>query len=78
VPFSGPIDLAQEIRDARDFPPCIVRKLYEFATGFAPSDPEQATIDALSERFAAVGYRMKPLLAAVATSPAFRAFGAAQ
>ncbi|MGZ3420977.1 MAG: DUF1592 domain-containing protein [Polyangiales bacterium] len=76
--FGGPSDLAQVIHDHRDFPTCIVKKLYAYATGFTPADVERPTIDALAERFAAAGYRMKPLLSALATSPAFRAFGAAQ
>lgn len=76
--FAGPGDLAQAIHDHPDFPSCVVKKLYAYATGFTPQETEKPTISALTERFVATGHRMKPLLAAVATSPAFRAFGAAQ
>ena len=74
--FKTPPELAQVIREHKDFAPCIARKVYLYATGFAPGDAEEATVTALSERFAATGYKMKSLLAAVATSPAFRALGA--
>jgi len=76
VEFAGPATLAAAIHDHRDFAPCIARKVYLYATGFAPQEAEEATITALSERFAAAGYRMKSLLAAMATSPSFRALGA--
>lgn len=76
VPFVNPPALAAAIRKHRDFAPCVARKVYLYATGFAPTEAEEATITALSERFAQTGYRMKSLLAAVAESPAFRASGA--
>lgn len=76
VPFSDPPGLAKAIREHREFAPCIARKLYVYATGFAPQEVEEATVEALAKRFEATGFKMKSLLAAVATSPAFRAMGA--
>ncbi len=76
VKFNNPAELAKAIHDARDFPWCIARNVYRFATGQKPGNDESATIDALTERFKSDGYRLKSLLAEVATSPAFRAMGA--
>ncbi len=74
--FSGPESLGQLIHDHRAFAPCIVRKVFQYATGVATDGSEVDTLDALLGRFIATGYRMKPLLAAIASSPAFRSFGA--
>ncbi len=74
--FAGPEALGQVIRDQRGFAPCIVRKAFQYATGVPTDGSEVDTLDALLGRFIATGYRMKPLLAAIASSPAFRSFGA--
>lgn len=76
VPFTGPDSLGQAIHDHRGFPTCIVRKVFQYATGVAPDGSQVDTLDAMNARFIATGYRMKTLLGAVATSPAFRSFGA--
>jgi hypothetical protein len=76
VKFNNPAELASAIHEHRDFPWCITRKVYQYATGHKPAENESATVDALNERFKSDGYRLKSLLAAVATSPAFRAMGA--
>ncbi len=76
VAFTGPETLAQAIHDHRGFPTCIVRKVFQYATGTNPDGAQVNTLDALNGRFIATGYRMKTLLGAVATSPAFRSFGA--
>jgi hypothetical protein len=76
VDFDGPISLARAIHDHPRFAPCITRKVYQFATGTTPEPAEEPTLSALNERFAAAGHRLKPLLAAIATSPAFRTLGA--
>lgn len=74
--FQTPAELAQAIRDHRDFPPCITRKVWEYATGMKPTDADDPTLKAFTDHFAASGYRLKPLLVAIASSPAFRALGA--
>ncbi len=74
--FNNPAELAKAIHDHRDFPSCIARKVYQYATGQKPADNESPTITALTDRFKSDGYRLKSLIAAVATSPAFRAMGA--
>lgn len=75
TPFEGPASLAQAIHDHPAFPKCITRNVYRYAMGSEVATPEEATLTALHERFVATRYRMKALLAAVATSPAFRAHG---
>jgi hypothetical protein len=74
--FSNPAELAEAIKNHRDFPTCITRKVFQYATGMKPTDNDAATLKALSDHFAAAGYRLKPLMSAIATSPAFRAMGA--
>ncbi len=76
VDFDGPLTLAQAIHDHPRFAPCITRRAYQFATGTTPQPLEEPTLTALNERFVAAGYRLKPLLRAIATSPAFRTKGA--
>lgn len=76
VKFNNPAELAKAIHDARDLPYCIAKHVYQYGTGQKPGKDEAATIDALTERFKSDGYRLKALIAAVATSPAFRAMGA--
>lgn len=75
--FKTPIELATAIRNHRDLPGCITRKVFQYATGMKPTDADDPTLKALNDRFIAAGYRLKPLMSAVATSPAFRAMGAA-
>lgn len=74
--FSNPAELAEAIRNHRDFGPCIARKVFQYGTGMKPTPEDNPTLKALADHFAAAGYRLKPLMAAVATSPAFRAMGA--
>ena len=76
--FADASGLAAAIHDHKDFGPCIARKLYQYATGALPENVEEPTVAALAERFQATGYRMRALLAAVATSPAFRILGEPQ
>jgi len=74
--FGNPAELARAIHDHPEFPWCIAKKAYEYATGHKPTDAEAPTVDALNARFKSDGYRLKSLLANIATSPAFRAMGA--
>jgi hypothetical protein len=74
--FGSIPELANAIRNHRDFPPCVTRKLWTYATGMKPTDADEATLAAFTDFFEKAGYRLKPLLAAVASSPAFRALGA--
>lgn len=75
--FNNPTELAEAIRNHRDFPPCLTRKVFQYATGMKPTDADDPTLKSLTDHFVKTGYRLKPLLAAVASSPAFRTMGAA-
>jgi len=74
APFADAASLAQAIHDSPAFPACVTRKMFLYATGTPPTSDLVVTSDALNERFVASGYRMKALMATVATSKAFRVF----
>lgn len=76
--FDGPASLAQAVHDHPALPKCITRNVYRYAFGSEVVTFEEPTMAALLERFKASRYRMKALLTAVATSPAFRAHGDAK
>ncbi len=75
VPFANAKELGQALHDHPSFGPCLTRKVFQYATGFTAGDADEPTITALAERFAAADHRVKVLIEAVATSPAFRALG---
>jgi len=52
--------------------PCLVRKLYRYATGHIELASEAQVMDALSQRFASSQYRLRALLVDVAASDGFR------
>lgn len=72
VPFQDARTLAKNIRDSYKFAPCIVRKVFSYATGFRPTNADKGTLDTLHWDFRASGYRLKELMKLVALSPAFR------
>ena len=72
VKFQNPRALAQAIHDSYKFAPCIVRKVFSYATGFRPTESDRPTLDTLHWDFRAGGYRMQELMKLVASSPAFR------
>lgn len=74
VAFTDAASLGQAIHDSPAFPACITRKMFLYATGSLPTADLVTTTDALNERFVASGYRMKVLMATVATSRAFRVY----
>ena len=76
VPYDDALGLARTIREHEAFGPCVVRRVYSYATGHAPEDGELETLRFLSERFAESGYDAKALLFEVATSEAFRSVAA--
>ncbi|MCK6546644.1 DUF1592 domain-containing protein [Myxococcota bacterium] len=65
-------ELAEVVRDHPSIGPCLVRNLYRFATGNVETDGEKATLEQLSRKFEQSGYRVKSLIAELATSPGFR------
>jgi len=72
VKFADARALSKGIHDSPKFAPCIVRKVFSYATGFRPADADAATLRTLHWDFRDSGYRMKELLKLVAMSPAFR------
>jgi hypothetical protein len=76
VRFDGPSELGQAIRDHEAFAPCVVRTLARYATGRVEAPGEHVLLDDLSARFAALDYRLQPLLLEVIMSPMFRNAGA--
>ena len=75
APFSGPLDLAERVRNHPDVPECFVRRMYQYATSFEERASEDEVIAALAKDFEASGYRIRHLLFAIATSPGFRLAG---
>lgn len=72
APFAGALELAQRVRNHPDLAGCLVRRMYGYATSFAPRASEDEVIGALTAGFEASGYRIKALMSAIATSPGFR------
>ncbi len=73
--FSDGLALGRAVREHERFGPCVVQTLVRYATGHVEVATEAAAIDALSERFAALGYRVRPLLLEIVMSPLFRLAG---
>ncbi|WP_170319552.1 DUF1592 domain-containing protein [Polyangium spumosum] len=72
VPFADARELAIRIHDSDKVAPCLVRKLYSYATAFEPTKEESGAINTLTYDFRASGHRVKSLLSFIATSPFFR------
>lgn len=73
--FSDAMELGWVIREHERFAPCVVRTVARVAMGRAESGNEGVYLQDLSDGFADGGYRVKPLLLAVVTSPLFRDAG---
>lgn len=73
--FVDAVGLGRAIRDHPRFAPCVVRTMVRYATGRVEAAGEQPVLDALAERFASSGYRIRPLLVEVVMSPMFRRAG---
>lgn len=72
VAFADARTLGKNIRESYKFGPCIVRKVFSYATGFKPAEADGKTLETLHWDFRASGYRFKELMKLVALSPAFR------
>lgn len=75
VDFDGPVGLASAVAQHPNLGHCLTERLFAYATGHAPQSGEKAEIDRLSDHFEAADFRVQALLAAIATSPAFRRVG---
>jgi hypothetical protein len=76
--FTDANGLAQAVHDHRDFGPCIVERLYSFATGHEVAEGEHTEVDFQSREFKEGGYRLRQLITNIAISPQFRRAGGAQ
>lgn len=72
VQFQNARSLAKVIHDSDKFGPCLVRKVFSYATGFKPTEADRGTLDTLHWDFRDAGYRLQELMKRVALSPAFR------
>lgn len=73
--YDDAVGLASAIREHPDFAACLVRMLTRYATGRVETWQERRLLDVLSTRFAALGYRVEPLLIELVMSPQFRLSG---
>lgn len=71
-PFADAVGLGQLLHDHPDVPRCLTKLYYEYATAHVPTSSEQAQLNALSEAFAASGYRVQELMVQIALSDGFR------
>ncbi len=69
--FSDAKGLADALGAHPKLTPCLVRKAVRYAMGRTEGADEEPLIAALTTRFEAQGNRLRPLLEAVATDPAF-------
>ncbi len=72
APFAGPRELAKLLRSDPRTGPCFARNLFRHAAGHVETKGEEPVIQAIVERFASGGYRVKSLALAIVTSDAFR------
>lgn len=78
APFAGALELSDRVKDHPDLGWCLTRRMYEYAVSSTPSTAEEEVVTALAAGFAASGYKVKSLMAAIATSPGFRLVGDVQ
>lgn len=76
VPFSDAAGLGRAIREHPGFAPCVVKTFARYALGRLEVPGETAALNTLNARFAAHGYRVRPLLLELVMSPLFRRAGA--
>lgn len=76
VAFSGPIELADQLHDHREFGNCLARRFVNYATSHGEYFGETADIVALGDAFAAADYQVLELIKMIIMSDAFRYVGA--
>lgn len=74
-PFEDARQLAALVRERSEATECVVRQLYRYANARVEKRGEASAIAALTEQFAASGYRLHALLLAIAGSDGFRYAG---
>jgi hypothetical protein len=76
--FDDAPGLAQAVHDSPALPSCIATRAFRYAQGRTETDGETAEVGRLQQYFAYRGYRLRALLAEIATSPSFRQSAAVQ
>ena len=72
VPFDGPVELSEALRDHARIGPCVVQQLYRFASGHQETTGERPVLEALEGEFADTGVHLPALMLALVTSDGFR------
>lgn len=74
-PFDGAAELGQIFHDSTRVSACFVNTAWRYANGRQALAADKAVIERLTEGFAAHGYRLAPLLKAIALDPSFFSLG---
>jgi hypothetical protein len=71
-PFNGPIELGQRLAASGEARACVATQWFRYGYGRAETDGDGCSLRALDSAFAAGGYRVLDLVAALANTDAFR------
>ncbi len=75
VEFADPLELGEVIAQSEDYPLCLSRTMYRYATGHIERPSEAASLRAINQSFEASGYRVLALMRTIATSEGFLSVG---
>lgn len=69
--FKDVVGLGQVLHDHSSLPTCLVKRIYAYGTGGAPTEKDQPALAYLNALFAADGYRVPDLMRTIVLSAAF-------
>lgn len=72
-PFNGAAQLGELFHDSPQVSACLARTAWRYAHGRNPAPADNANVSALTDRFAAQGYRIDALMRTIALDPTFYA-----
>lgn len=75
VDFEDPLELGATIAASEEYPLCLSRTMYRYATGHLERPSEAATLRVINDAFEASGYRVRELMRVIATSEGFTRVG---
>ena len=70
-PYTDPVGLGKAMHDNAATPACVVRRLWAYAAGRAPTQANSEFSNYLDKSFASDGFRVRSLIRRIATSDAF-------
>ena len=76
VKFTDAVGLGKAMRDNPAVPPCIVNRVYSYATGRTPERTEQPLLNHFEKQFTSAQFRLPKLLQSIAASDALFAVAA--